>query len=369
MKKALVFLFVVAVLIAAGVWFKSRHAAAAGEETARPAARVETVALADQTIAQTIEVFGSVGASPVGDHVIAAPYDCVVRKVNVSIGATVAAGDVLLEVDPSPDAKLAADSAHSARKLADGALAAVQQRYDLKLATSQDLLAAKQAADDARLKSESFAARGLDGDGRVVAPAAGVVTKLELSTGVLVSTGTALATVSTGGQLEARLGVEAADAGAIAPGQAVTLESSHRSNPEKVAATIRSIGASLDPVTGAAEARAIVPAGAPLFFGEHVRARIELRKKDHALVVPRSAVLPDDGKQFIFTVKDGKAIRHEVKLGLATDELQEVIGEGLKAGDLVVVLGNYELEDGMDIQAAGKEKEKDEAKQAAEAKP
>jgi RND family efflux transporter MFP subunit len=372
MKKALIFLLVAAVLVAAGFWFKSRHAAAE-EEAAKPAAKVETAALADQPIAQTIEVFGSIVASPAGDHVIAAPYDCVVRKVNVSVGATVAAGDVLLEVDPSPDAKLAADSVHSLQVLADSALTAVQQRYDLKLANNQDLLAAKQAAEDARLKVDSFAARGLGGDGRIAATAAGVVTKLELSAGTLVPTGTALVTVSTGGQLEARLGVEAADAGAVAAGQAVTLESSNRAEAEKVTAAIRSIGAALDPATGAAEARAPLPAGAPLFFGEHVRAQIELQKKDHALVVPRSAVLPDDDKQVIFTVKNGKAVRHEVKLGIATDELQEVSGEGLKAGDLVVTLGNYELEDGMAIQPPEKEDKKDDAKESAkpatEAKP
>jgi len=103
-----------------------------------------------------------------------------------------------------------------------------------------------------------------------------------------------------------------------------------------------------------------------------------LKKKDHALVVPRSAVLPDDDKQVLFTVKDGKAVRHEIKTGLVTDELVEVIGDNLHAGDSVVTLGNYELEDGMEIQAAEKEekadekkteeKAKDEAKPATEAK-
>jgi membrane fusion protein (multidrug efflux system) len=373
MKKVLIFLFVAAGIIAAWFWFKSKPAAAAEEETAKPAAKVETTPLADQAIAQSIEVFGAIVAAPSGDRVISAPFDGVVRKIHVSVGATVAAGDVLVEVDPSPDAKLAADSARSLLALATKSLAAVQQRYDLKLATSQDLLAAQQAADDARLKAESFAARGLGGDGRITAPDAGVVTKLDLFAGALVPTGTALATVSTGGQLEARLGVEAADVGAVAAGQTVTLESSNRAEPEKVVTTVRAIGAALDPATGAAEARAAVPAGAPLYFGEHVRAQIEVQKKEHALVVPRSAVLPEDDKHLLFTVKNGKAVKHEVKLGLATDDLFEVIGDGLHAGDTVVTLGNYELEDGMAVQASAKKETKEDAKETAklaqEAKP
>lgn len=348
-----------------GWYFLKPHGTAAGEEGAKPAAKVETVALADQAIAQTIEVFGVVAAAPSGEQVLAAPYDLLVRKINVSAGSTVAAGDVLLEVEPSPDAKLAADSARSLSALATKALAAVQERYDLKLANRQELLTARQAAEDAKLKADSFTARGLGGDGRITAAAAGVVSKLDLLAGALAPTGTALVTVSTGGQLEARLGVEAADVVAVVAGQAVTLESSNRAEPEKVSTSVRTAGAALDPATGAAEVRAAVPAGAPLLLGEHVRAQIELQKKDHALVVPRSAVLPDDDKQVIFTVKDGKAVRHEVKLGLATDELQEVIGEGLKAGDLVVTLGNYELEDGMAIQAPEKEDKKDDAKESA----
>jgi RND family efflux transporter MFP subunit len=350
MKKVLVFL-VVLVVVALGWFFLGRRPGAAEESATRPAASVETVPLASQAIARTIEAFGTVVAAPSGDSLVSAPYDCVVRKVNVSVGSAVAPGDVLLEVDPSPEAKLAGDSARSLLALATKALAATQQRYDLRLATSQELLTAQQAADDARLKADSLAARGLGGDGRIIAAAAGVVTRLELGPGALAPTGTPLVMVSAGGQLEARLGVEAAEAGLVRAGQAVTLASSNRPALENVPATVRSVGAALDPATGAVEVRAPVPAGAPLLLGEHVQARIEIQRQEHALVIPRRAVLPDGEKQVLFTVKDGRAVRHEVQVGLATDALLEVTAPDLHAGDPVVILGNYELEDGMAIQA------------------
>jgi membrane fusion protein (multidrug efflux system) len=351
MKKIPILLLVLAGLGLGWFLLKHRNVAAAEEESAKPAAKVETTALIEQAIARTVEVFGIVAAAPSGDRVISLPYDCVVRKIHTAVGTAVAAGDLLLEVEPSPDAKLAADSARSVQALAKKSLAAMQERYELKLATSQDLLAAQQAAEDANLKAESLAARGLSGDGRITTAAAGVVSKLEVLGGAFAPAGTVLVSVSTGGQLEVRLGVEATDAGAVAAGQAVALESSNRPEAEKIATTVRLVGAVLDPSTGAAEVRAAVPAGAPLLLGEHVRAQIEVQRKDHALVVPRSAVLPDEDKRILFTVKHGKAVRHEVQLGLATDELQEVTGDGLQPGDLVVTLGNYELEDGMAIQA------------------
>ncbi|MDB6166469.1 MAG: family efflux transporter, subunit [Lacunisphaera sp.] len=364
MKKVLIFLLVAALV--AGGWFIFKPKAdAAAEEPAKPAAKVETTALADQAIAQTIEVFGVEASAPSGDSVTTATYDLNVLKVKDGVGTPVAAGDVLLEVEPSPEAKLAADSARTALEAANKTLAAVQERYDLKLSSSQDLQTAQQAADDAKLKVDSLTARGMTGDGHVVAAETGVVSKLDVSSGTLAPAGTALVTVSTGGQMEVRLGVEAADVSTVAIGQAVTIESSNRAEPEKVVATVRIVGGSLDPATGAAEVRAAVPAGAPLLLGEHVRAEIELQKKEHALVVPRGAVLPDDDKHILFTVKDGKAVKHEVKLGLATDELLEVIGEGLQAGDVVVTLGNYELEDGMEIQVPEKEEKKDDKKDEA----
>src|SRR5512135_41446 len=109
MKKALV-IFFIAGLIAAGFWFRTRQAVAE-DEAVSPAARVETTPLADEAIVRTIEAFGVVAATPSGEQVVTAPYDCLVRQVHVSAGSTVAAGDVLVELDPTPDAKLAADSA------------------------------------------------------------------------------------------------------------------------------------------------------------------------------------------------------------------------------------------------------------------
>jgi len=361
MKKILIGLLIV--LIAGGGYFFIRRGPVAAEEPAeKPAAKVETATLKQQAIAQTIEVFGVVAAAPSADRVFAAPYDCVVRTVNVSPGSAVAAGDVLLEFDPAPDTKLAYDSARSLSALATKALAATQERFDLQLATNQELLAAQQAADDARLKADSLAARGLGGEGKIVTLAGGVVSKLELTVGALVVAGAPLVAVSTGTQLEARLGVEANDVSSVATGQTVELQSANRSEAEKSSSTVRVVGGSLDPLTGAAEVRVPVPPEAGLLLGEHVRAAIELKKSEAALVVPRSAVLPDDDKRILFTVKDGKAVKHEVKVGITADELVEITGEGLHEGDVVVTLGNYELEDGMAIQAAEKEEKKDEKK-------
>jgi multidrug efflux pump subunit AcrA (membrane-fusion protein) len=65
--------------------------------------------------------------------------------------------------------------------------------------------------------------------------------------------------------------------------------------------------------------------------------------------VPRSAVLNDGEHYNLFTIKDGKALKHIVNIGLQDESSIEVISSELKANDPVVIEGNYELDDGMAV--------------------
>lgn len=348
MKKFLPFLPAIGA-VAVSFWFEA-VAAEPAEETKPPVARVQTAVLKRQMISQMIQAFGVVAAAPSGDQVIVAASDCLIGKILVAPGMRVAAGETLFEINPTPDAKLQLDSARSAFALAHQALQATQERYDLKLANRTELLTAQQADQDTRLKIDSFERRGLGTDGKITAPAAGVVSKLELSTGALVNTGTALITITTEARLDVRLGVEVGEAVQIRAGQSVTLFSANRTDAQPVASAVRVAGNTLDAATGTVDVRVPVPGGAPLLLGEHVKALIEADKKE-TLVAPRSAVLPDNDKWVLYTVKTGHAVRHEVTVGISAGDLLEVSGADLHDGDTIVTLGNYELADGMAVQS------------------
>ena len=51
----------------------------------------------------------------------------------------------------------------------------------------------------------------------------------------------------------------------------------------------------------------------------------------------------------MFTVRDGKAVQHAVRVGVENDREAQVIADDLKAGEPAVVVGNLELEDGMAV--------------------
>ena len=52
----------------------------------------------------------------------------------------------------------------------------------------------------------------------------------------------------------------------------------------------------------------------------------------------------------LYTIRQGRAWKHEVDVGMENDQQVQVIGDGLQEGDEVVVEGNAELQDGMAVQ-------------------
>ena len=81
----------------------------------------------------------------------------------------------------------------------------------------------------------------------------------------------------------------------------------------------------------------------------YVSGRI-VKARQTALLAPREVVLSEEaGAHVLFTVKDGKAVKHAVKLGLEDDRNVQIVAEDLHAGDTIIVTGSYELEDGMAV--------------------
>lgn len=94
----------------------------------------------------------------------------------------------------------------------------------------------------------------------------------------------------------------------------------------------------------------------PGMFG---RVEIVLRSNPQAILVPLSAILTQEDKDFVFVVKEGKAYRRSIKKGLVKDAVAEVI-QGLAPGELVVISGQSLLKNGGTVRVVAKqEKEGD----------
>ena len=79
--------------------------------------------------------------------------------------------------------------------------------------------------------------------------------------------------------------------------------------------TVTSIDSRVDPVTRAVTVLATVPNDEGLLKpGMFLTVGLE-KKRDDVLLIPEEALVPREGRQYVFVVEDGKAVEREVALG------------------------------------------------------
>ena len=337
------------------IWvFPHMRSSAAAEPATAPAAEaeqtasVQTAPLHMDQITQTITAYGTVTADSGSIAIFSVPFECMVKRVLVTGGQQVDNNAALLEIEPSADAKLQLVEASNAVDAANKDLKDAQQRFDLKLATNQDLLAAQQNQQAAQVKLAGLQQRGaVDEQGRIMAKAAGLVSKVDVQNGQVVPAGGSLVQMIPLEKIEIRLGIEPADVTRLHVGQSVRL---FTPNGDGRDGKIRFIASRVNSETHLVDVMATPESRDALLLDDLVRGEIAAETKQ-ALVVPRSAVLPEEKGYSLFTLKDGHAVKHIVSIGLSNDREVEIIGDGLKEGDVVVIGGNLELEDGMSVAA------------------
>src|SRR5690606_20687555 len=74
-------------------------------------------------------------------------------------------------------------------------------------------------------------------------------------------------------------------------------------------------------------------------------AHLQAAEATAALVVPATAILRVDDADVVWVVRDGRAERTEVTLGVTGEELVEVVS-GLQEGDQIVVRGADQVTEG-----------------------
>jgi membrane fusion protein (multidrug efflux system) len=84
--------------------------------------------------------------------------------------------------------------------------------------------------------------------------------------------------------------------------------------------------------------------------GAFVRVDIETDTRQNTVLIPKRAIVEEDGESFIFTAEGDTAHRRKVGLGYQNENEVEV-REGLTAGEAIVVAGQGNLKEGSKIRA------------------
>jgi membrane fusion protein (multidrug efflux system) len=228
----------------------------------------------------------------------------------------------------------------------------VEREHKQKLATNQQLLQARQALDQAKLRLESMKNRGIDGEGKIASSVSGLVKKVYVQEGSIVPAGNPIMDIVAQNRVEVLLGIEPEDIKKVHMDQAVSLTRLNAPTSSEAQGKVRRISYAVNATTRLVDVFVTLTSPSVFLLGESIEGKIVITSAE-GLIVPRSAVLPEGDRQILFTVKDGRAVRHTIEIGIENAGEYQVIGKELQAGDDVVVLGNYELTDGMAVKMEG----------------
>jgi RND family efflux transporter MFP subunit len=185
---------------------------------------------------------------------------------------------------------------------------------------------------------------------KVYSPIAGYVMDVPATLGANLTTGSTIATVASINPAKLILTVDQRDTAKIKPGVAIKFSCDIYPGQE-FSGNIREISPAYDPKTRTLSLTAKLRNGQnkllPGIFGD---AEILVGGKEDALVLPNEAVVTRDNRTGVFMVNENNVAQfHPVTTGLQADGQTEV-AQGLKTGDMVVVLGQNRLRDGQTVE-------------------
>lgn len=176
----------------------------------------------------------------------------------------------------------------------------------------------------------------------------GIVGRIYLDRGADVTLATPVALVVDVSSVRARADVPERYAGRVKVGQDVRVEV--EAYPGRVfRGRVSKESPVVDPDTRSAPIEVNLDnADGRLRSGMFAKLTIVVAARGDVVVVPKEALV-DGAAPAVFVIKDGKASRRALKLGLVNESSAEVL-DGLKPGESVAVFGLYGLKDGSPVE-------------------
>jgi membrane fusion protein (multidrug efflux system) len=320
--------------------------AQAKEAKGPEAVPVEVAAATHRPIAASYS--GTAALEARGESQVIAKTSGVALSVLAEEGQYVHAGQVLVRLDSARAALQAAQSASQMRKL-EANYARSRQLAEQKLISANDIDQIKFDLENARAANRlanlelSYA--------NVLAPISGVIAQRSIKPGNFVQINTPIFRIVDTSRLEATLNVPERELETLKAGLPVNLQvdalpgKTFQGSVDRVAPVV-------DSGSGTFRVICAFQGGGLLQPGMFGRMQIDYDHRANALVVPRIALLDDEGDPAVFAIRSGKAVRVPVKLGYLDGAWAE-IRSGVRLGEQVVVAGKTALRDGSVVQVLG----------------
>ncbi len=275
-----------------------------------------------------------------------------VTELLVREGQRVGEGEVLARVD-ARERRLALEQAELRLSRADAELTRQQRAFEQDLVAEHDYEKARFDRDLAA--SETETARLELERTEIRAPFAGTVTEVMVVPGARLEPAQKLLTLADFNTLITRLYIPERDVIGLTPGQSALVRPESDPGREGLQGTVREISPVVDRATGTVKVTVTIPGrvGALVRPGSFARVTVETGVRDNAVLTPKRAVIRAGGRNHVFVVEDGRAVRREVTVGAEMEgpagAVLEVAG-GLAAGEQVVVAGQGSLSPGAPVE-------------------
>jgi membrane fusion protein, multidrug efflux system len=332
------------------------------EPAPEPVRAVKVLTVQAQSAGGTSEYAGEVRARTesrlgfrVGGKIVARPAE---------LGARVKAGQVLARLD-SRDLKLGQDSAQAAlaaaqanfeqaradqqryKELLDkGFISAAElQRRDTTLTAAQAQLEQARAQANVQGNQAGYAA--------LVADAAGVITGVDAEPGMVVGAGSPVLRLAHDGPRDVVFAVPEDRVGQIKAlsGKEGALQIRFwGAGSAPVKATVREIAAAADSSSRTFTVKADLGASTEVRLGQTATVMVALPRVEGVAKLPLSALTEQQGKSMVWLVDQlSMTVKLQPVKVLGADGNQAVIGDGLQAGQVVVVAGVHVLNPGQKV--------------------
>jgi HlyD family secretion protein len=356
-----------------------------------PPAPVETARVATGPLRATVSEEGKTRIKQ--RYVVSSPVSGQVRRIAFKPGAEVEAGvTVVAVIDPLPaspldernralaearreSSRVLLEKSHKTQELARNELRRIEQMYEAKTVSPQDVesaqmretAAAREVASAEGMLRAAEAELAVTGGTatsavpvEVRANASGRVLHVFQESSRAVMQGTPLLEIGDPADLEVVVEMLSRDGAAIAPGAAVLLE--QWGGPAPLDGRVRLIEpAAFTKISalGVEEQRVYVvvdittPLESRRSLGDNFRveARVITWESPNALKVPSSGLFRQGNNWAAYVVRDGKAVLVPVQAGRSSGAEIQVV-DGLKEGDEVILYPGDRIKDGQRVKPA-----------------
>ncbi len=264
-----------------------------------------------------------------------------VRSVNVEEGASVRKGQTLAVID-NPLQKGERDRARASLAKSEEDLERLRSLHDKGFISDNEWAETVHAHDLARTTFEQ-AQSSLD-DTVIRAPFGGTVSLREIEVGENISVGKTVFAVVDLEQLEVEIHLPERNLADLAPGQAARINSEFTDLVTD--GEVLRIAPTVDAATGTVKVTVAVKQDTPVLRpGMFVNVAVITATLDAAILIPKRAVVYEDGEPVAYVIREEKAVR--VRLGKGQEQGDErEVSSGIDEGDPVIVMGQTALKDG-----------------------